>query len=216
MKAFHLWLLATSLGATLLYPAASRSEEKKPEPRRLPVYVQPTKEDSLSGIVKATRGRVVEFEDGRSFLVTEETEYFTDTPFDLAQATAAILRPKAALLAIGKKNGEGGFVAARVNTHFMNRLPGPGSGPDRMEWGTTAVCEGVEGDRILLNQHRFIPIDKQTKFYINTGTELVPADRSAVTKGAKIEFNLSGRPAVLKGEEPGVVTVIFVTVRKSP
>ncbi|MGI8978757.1 MAG: hypothetical protein ACR2FY_05995 [Pirellulaceae bacterium] len=218
MKSLHslqLSLLATCLASAMLYPATVNAEEKKAEPRRLPVYVQPgPKEDSLSGIVKATKGRVVVFEDGRSFAVTEETQYFSTTPFDLVDATAAILRPKTALLAVGKHDKEGQLVAVRVNTHLMNVLPGPPSGPDRMEWGTTAVVEGVEGDRILLDQNRFIPIDKQTKFYINTRTELVPSDRSAVNKGATIGFNISGRPAVLKGEEPGVVTVLFVTVRK--
>ena len=215
MKAFHLPLLATWLALAMLYPATVSAEEKKAEPRRLPVYVQPgPKEDSLSGIVKSTKGRVVVFEDGRSFSVTKETQYFSTTPFDLIDATAEILRPKMALLAVGKQDEEGELVAARVIAHFMNVLPGPPSGPDRMEWGTTAVAEGIEGDRILLDQNRYIPIDKQTKFYISTRTELLPADRSAVTKGATIEFNLSGRPAVLKGEEPGVVTVTYVTVRK--
>lgn len=215
VKTLHLSLMATGLALAMLSPAALSAEEKKAEPRRLPVYVQPgPKEESLSGIVKATKGRVVVFEDGRSFLVTDETQYFRATPFDLVDATAGILRPKTALLAVGKHDKEGRLVAVRVNTHFMNVLPAPPSGPDRMEWGTTAVAEGVEGDRILLDQNRYIPIDKQTKFYINTRTELLPADRSAITKGATIGFNISGRPAVLKGEEPGVVTVTYVTVRK--
>jgi hypothetical protein len=83
-----------------------------------------------------------------------------------------------------------------------------------MEWGTSGIVEGANNEWILLDGRRKIPVSKQTKVYVTKGGKNEPADLAAVTKGAVIDFNLSGRPAVLKGQEPGGVTTVWVVVRE--
>jgi hypothetical protein len=164
---------------------------------------------------------VVILEDNRFFSIGKNTQYCRETGRDPVGASAAILTPGTAIMAVGQKDKDGELVASRVNALYLNVLPDPlpprvPRGADKVEWGTTAVIEGIDGDRILLDQNRYIPIGAQTKFYINNGTALVPATRAAVSKGAPIYFTLSGRRAVLMGQASGEVTVPTVTVRPLP
>jgi hypothetical protein len=178
-------------------------------PRKLPVLVEAEPEKSIDGVVKEIKGRIVVLEGGESFSVGDGTKYFQETGLDLAEAKG--VQTGDAVLAIGKPGDNGGFVAERVIRLKFVRS-GKGGGPDWMEWGSNAVVEGVDKEWILLDQHRKIPIGKQTKIYATKNGKNEPADLATLKKGAMISFNLRGRPVVLKGQEPGDVTTVWVVV----
>ncbi|MCI0538695.1 MAG: sigma-70 family RNA polymerase sigma factor [Verrucomicrobiales bacterium] len=208
----------------------SAAKDKSPEPRQLPRYVELqdplSRWGGVSGVIKGSDRNLVNLQDNQVFSVTPTTKYLRETGRDPEEATAAILGNGTAVSASGPKDKDGVVVAVFVVAH---KFPFPletSKGPDRldrMEWGAAAIVEGVEEDRILLERNQYLPISNQTKFFINKRTVLrgvpdhvvLPADRSAVTKGALIEFNLSGLRGVLKGEDPGGVTLTRVTVRQT-
>jgi hypothetical protein len=194
---------------------AAISAVTEEQPRKLPILSQGKPEESLRGIVTATSGRVVVLEHDQWFSVNKHTQYFKVTPFDLMEVDADSMRPGVPVSAVGKPDVDGEFVASRVIVlQFLPASAAP-SGPDRMEWVTDGVVEGVETKWILLDKQRRIPIGEETKFYVTRGGKNEPADLASVSIGAVIDFNLSGRPAVLKGLEAGDVTTVWVVVREN-
>jgi hypothetical protein len=88
------------------------------------VPAAPLREEAMTGTVTATSGRVVVLEEDRFFSINKDTEYFCETGFDLTPATAEILTRGTALMAVGKKDVDGEFVAVRVIALLSNRLRG--------------------------------------------------------------------------------------------
>jgi hypothetical protein len=95
---------------------------KEMEPRQNQVAAPATQEESMSGIVTATSGRVVVLQNDEFFSVNKDTQYFRETGLDPAEATAEILTPGTALMAVGSKDIDGEFVARRVYALLSNVL----------------------------------------------------------------------------------------------
>ncbi len=99
------------------------------EPRQ-PPSVRTAKENSMSGIVTVTSGRVVVLQEEELFSVNKDTQFFRETGRDPAETTAQMLVPGTAVMAVGGKDEDGEFVAARVYALLGNVLRGPPFRPD--------------------------------------------------------------------------------------
>jgi len=90
-------------------------------------------EESMSGIVTATSGRVVVLQKDEFFSINKDTRYFRETGRDPAETTAEVLTQGTALTAVGNKDIDVEFVASRVYALFGNVLRGSPTGPRPME-----------------------------------------------------------------------------------
>jgi hypothetical protein len=161
---------------------------------------------SMTGVVKAIRGRVVVLDGDRAFSTGGHTQYLLETGRDPQVVTRAVLKPGVEIEASTKDEG-GEAVADMV---FIRRHSIVPKGVRVAAWLVTGTVKEVADGRIVIedivdHSDQEILVTRDTRYFTDEKGKGA-TDLAAVTKGTWVVADLRGQ----RREETVAINVVVV------